>query len=361
MRSIKKLSLLAVCTIIALPGISGAGTAAKAASSSAPSYSIALSNSYAGNSWRQQMISTFQVAGKSAQQQGLVAKWGIVNSDNSASQQISQIQNMILQHWSAITIDAASPTALNGVIAKACAAGIKVIVFDSLATAPCAYEVAYDYVAMGADEANYAASRLGGKGNFLEIRGVAGTSVDNDIHTGIVQALSKYPGIKIVGSVHGNWTETVAQQAVQGILPSLPKVDAVVDQGGDGYGAAQAFKALKLPMPLIIEGNRESELQWWSAQAKSNGYATISVASTPGVASVAFWVAYEVLQGASVPKVVNIPYLKITKADLATWIQATSADGVATPQYSLAWTKKLIDANAKHLPLPAVPLPGQAS
>jgi ribose transport system substrate-binding protein len=361
MKRLKPVAVVCAVVLMLSALVPGSGGTSFAAPGHSASLSIALSNSYAGNSWRQQMIKTYAVAGKTATSQGLIAKWTIVNADNSATQQISQIQNMILQHWSAITIDAASPTALNGVIAKACAAGIKVVVFDSLATAPCAYKVAYNYVSMGLTEANYVAQRLHGKGNVLEIRGIAGTSVDNDIHAGIVKGFAKYPGIKLVGSVHGNWTETIAQQAVQGILPSLPKIDAVVDQGGDGYGCARAFKAANRPTPLIIEGNREDELRWWSQQAKEKGYDTISISSTPGVAAIAFWVAYQVLQGAKVPNTVQVPLLEITKKDLNAWMNATPATGVATPQYSLAWTKKLIDANLHHKPLPPVPLPGQSS
>lgn len=60
----------------------------------------------------------------------------------------------------------------------------------------------------------------------------------------------------------GDWAADVAQRAVAGVLPSLPKIDAVVTQGGDGYGAAQAFAPAKRETPIIIMGNREDELQW---------------------------------------------------------------------------------------------------
>ena len=99
---------------------------------------IVLSNSYAGNTWRQQMLKTWDAASKQALDQHIIAKAGVVNSNNSAPQQASQIENMILQGWQAIVVDAASPTALNGVIQEACDAKITVVVFDSLATAPCA-------------------------------------------------------------------------------------------------------------------------------------------------------------------------------------------------------------------------------
>ncbi len=142
---------------------------------------------------------------------------------------------------------------------------------------------------MGRMQVDYLAKRLNGKGNLLEIRGLAGVSVDDEIHAGIVDELKKYAGMKIVGSVHGDWTQTVAQKQVAGILPTLPKIDGVVTQGGDGFGAAQAIKAAGWPMPIIILGNRQKELAWWAEQKKT-GYETMSVTIPPGASSFAFWV-----------------------------------------------------------------------
>lgn len=319
---------------------------------------IALSNSYAGNGWRQQMLKMWDLAGQHAISIGAIAKTKVVNSNNSAPQQASQISDLTLQGWKAIVIDAASPTALNGVIQQACSAHIVVVVFDSLATAPCAYKVAYNYVEMGRIEADYVAKRLGGKGNVLEVRGIAGTSVDNDIHAGIAEALAKYPAIKLVGSVHGNWTQSIAQKEVAGILPTLPKVDAVVTQGGDGYGTYQAFKAAGRPTPLIIMGNRQDELALWKKLAgEPGGYQTISLSSAPGVSSIAFWVAQQVLAGADVPKTVHVPLLVIRADDLDAWLKAVPPGGVSTPLYGQKWTEQLISANLGHSALPASPIP----
>lgn len=125
------------------------------------------------------------------------SKTKVVNSNNSAPEQASQIENLIVEGWKAIVIDAASDTALNGVIKEATDAGIVVVVFDALATAPSAYKVAYNYVSMGQQEADFVAKRLNGKGNVLEIRGVAGTSVDNDISNAFWVAQQILAGEKV--------------------------------------------------------------------------------------------------------------------------------------------------------------------
>jgi ribose transport system substrate-binding protein len=319
---------------------------------------IALSNSYAGNSWRQQMLTMWNLAAKEAISNHDIAKTKVVNANNSAPQQASQISDLILEGWKSIVIDAASPTALNGIIQQACSAHIVVVVFDSLATAPCAYKVAYNYVSMGQAEAEYVAKRLNGKGNVLEVRGIAGTSVDNDIHKGVVETLAKYPGMKLVGSVHGNWTQSIAQKEVASLLPSLPEVNAVVTQGGDGYGTYEAFKSAGRSIPLIIFGNRQDELQLWKQLSEqSGGYETFSISSAPGVSSIALWVAQQILAGAKVPKTVNVPLLVINQNDLDAWLKAVPQGGVSTPLYDEIWTESLIKANVDHTALPASPIP----
>lgn len=318
---------------------------------------IALSNSYAGNSWRQQMLKTWDRATSDALKAHLIKAAKVVNANASAPEQANQIESLIVEGWDAIVINAASPTALNGVIQEACDQHIVVVVFDGLATAPCAYKVAYDYVSLGRQEADFVAKRLNGKGNVLEVRGIAGVSVDDDIHKGIVDEFVKSPSIKIVGSVHGNWTQTIAQKEVASILPSLPQVDAIVTQGGDGWGTYQAFKAAGRPTPLIVFGNRQDELALWRDLLKENpNYDTFSVSSAPGCASVAFWVAQQVLAGKKVPNMITLPLPVIEKKDLDQWLAVMPTGAVATPVYTQAWSAEVIDANAEGKPLPSSPV-----
>lgn len=321
------------------------------------SKTIALSNSYAGNSWRQQMLKTWDQASSVALKAHLIKATKVVNANASAPEQANQIESLIIEGWNAIVINAASPTALNGVIQEACDQHIVVIVFDGLATAPCAYKVAYDYVGAGRQEADFVAKRLNGTGNVLEVRGIAGVSVDDDFHKGITEEFAKYPGIKIVGSVHGNWTQTIAQKEVASVLPSLPKVDAIVTQGGDGWGTYQAFKAAGRPTPLIVFGNRQDELALWHDLLKENPhYDTFSISSAPGCASVAFWVAQQILAGKKVPKTITLPLPVIEKADLEQWLSVMPTGAVATPVYTREWSVEVIDANAAGKPLPASPI-----
>ena len=306
---------------------------------------IAFSNNYAGNSWRQAMLDSWDKITQEAVKAGIVAAADpFTTAENQATEQAAQIQNMILQGYDAIVINAASPTALNGAIKEACDAGITVVSFDGTVTEPCAWRIAVDFKAMGEGQIDYLAKRFPDGGNLLEIRGLAGVSVDDNIHAGIAEGVKKHPNFKIVGSVNGDWAADVAQRAVAGILPSLPKIDAVVTQGGDGYGAAQAFAAAKREMPVIVMGNREDELQWWKQQKDANGYETMSVSIAPGVSTLAFWVAQQILDGKEVKKDLVVPFLSISQESLEQDLSQTKKGGVANVEYSLEDAQKVIAA-----------------
>lgn len=308
---------------------------------------IALSNNYAGNSWRQAMLQTFEDTGKQAVADGAVAAAdAYTTSENQATEQAAQIQNMILQGYDAIVLNAASPTALNGAVKEACDAGVTVVSFDGIVTEPCAWRIAVDFAAMGKEEVDYIATRLPDGGNLLEIRGLAGVFVDDEISKGIHEGVAEHSQFEIVGSVHGDWAQDVSQKAVAGILPSLPDIVGVVTQGGDGYGAAQAFKAADRPTPLIVLGNRQDELQWWAEQRDANGYETLSLSIAPGVASLAFWVAQQVLDGDEVPKDLTVPFLKITQDTLDESLAGTPEGSVANVLYTLEDAQQVI-ADAK--------------
>jgi ribose transport system substrate-binding protein len=294
------------------------------------------------------MLRSWEKVTKQAVADGVVAAAdSFTTSENQVTEQAAQIQNLILQGYNAIVVNAASPDALNGAVKEACDAGVIVVSFDGIVKEPCAWRIAVDFKQMGKDEVLYLKDKMPKGGNLLEIRGLAGVFVDDEISKGIHEGVAENPQFKIVGSVHGDWDQAKAQAAIAGILPSLPEIGAVVTQGGDGYGAAQAFAAAKRPTPLIIMGNREDELKWWKEQKDASNYETMSVSIAPGVSTLAFWVAQQILDGKEVPKDLVVPFLRIDQGNLEQNLSTTEKGGVANVEYSAADAEKVVTAAKK--------------
>jgi ribose transport system substrate-binding protein len=321
---------------------------------------IGFSNSYSGSDFRKVMVHNWEKVAAQARQTGLIQEAPVVSANNSAPEQATHIQNMVLEGYDAIVVLAASDTALKSVVREACAAGTVVVILASKVNEACAYEVNYDWAEMGRAEIDYVAKRLGGKGNLLEIRGIAGDATDADISAGIHKAARNYPGLKIVHTVYGQWTASIAQREVALALPFLPRIDAVVDQGGDGYGAAMAFKAAGRPLPVIVMGNRQDELALWKQEREANGYRTFSISATPSVSQVGFWVAQQILAGKKVPHVVTVPLVSIYEQDLDAWLATMPKGGAANPFYTQEMVAALIDARRNGTEPPQVAVPNSA-
>ena len=82
-------------------------------------------------------------------------------------------------------------------------------------------------------------------------------------------------------------------------------------------------------------GNRHDELTWWKEQKDASGYETMSVSIAPGVSTLAFWVAQQILDGADVPKDLTVPFLRIDQDNLEENLANTEVGGVANVEYSL--------------------------
>ncbi len=134
-------------------------------------------------------------------------------------------------------------------------------------------------------------------------------------------------------------------------MPSLPDIVGIVDQGGDGYGAAQAFAAAGSPRPTIIMGNRQDELQWWKEQKEKDGYKTWSASIAPGVSTLAFWVAQQILDGRKdIPHDLLVPYLAFTQDDFEAALPKIPKGGVASHEYTQEDAiKAAIEANMKYV------------
>jgi ribose transport system substrate-binding protein len=276
-------------------------------------FKIAVSNSYIGNSWRVQMIKFMEsyVAKNLADKVTL----SVNNAGTDAQKQIAVISDMISDGVSAILINPASDTALNGIIEEACSRGIVVISFDQPVTAPCAYVVAVEFTEIGRIHAQWLADTLGGKGNVIINRGVAGFPADTNMNAGMHGVLEKYPDIKIVGEIFGKWDNAVTQQELTKVLTATPQVDGILNQYA-AYGALQALLNLNRPL-LAMSGQGGNGWRTAMLKYKDKDLKGVSAGDPAVIGAYAVKIAYDILSGnPPADKKVSVPVPTTTTADL---------------------------------------------
>jgi ribose transport system substrate-binding protein len=257
---------------------------------------IGVSNTLVGNGWREEMICSVKAQATAS---GSVSKVIVADRNGSAAEQAADIRNLISAGVNAIVIDPADPTALNSVIAQAASRGIKVVSVDQTVTAPQAYNVTNDQTKYGYLGALWLFKQLHGKGNVVEMRGIAGASADTDRHNGFEQALKKYPGIHVVKSTFTGWQYATGGKQMLDILNSGVKVDGVWTSGID-YTVVNAFKTAGKPLVPIVGADNNQFLKYMLTQYPKLKGAAVTNPATIGGAGTA--VALKLLAGKSVKK-----------------------------------------------------------
>lgn len=310
-------------------------------------YKIGLTNSFNGNTYRQQMEAYAQQAADELIATGEISEFVIVEANNDASKQIQQIENFILEGMDAIIIDPISATALTGAIQEASDAGIPCIIINDgpvESDAELCYQLNFDTIDQMGTLTKYVCDAIGGEGKIIELRGTAGSEFDNIAHEGVMQTLEDYPNIEVVAEVYTDWTGSKAQSELASILPTLDEVDGVITQGGDSYAAVQAFEAAGMDLPVIGGDNRGYFLKWWANEAPE-GYDTLSVSSNPWDGATGVYVACDVLSGQyDIPNEMTHPFAVVTKDQLDQF-KDMGDEEIGTPTYDREWVRETLYNN----------------
>ncbi|HXV44133.1 MAG TPA: sugar ABC transporter substrate-binding protein [Anaerolineae bacterium] len=268
-------------------------------------YKIAVSNSFIGNDWRTQMIQMAKAYVEQPHVAPLIEEFSLVSSGQDVAAQIAQMDNMIASGVDAIILNAASPTAFDAVIRRAADAGVIVVSFDNIVTAPEAVLINEDQVEFGRELARDLVKRLNGKGNVVMVTGVAGTSVDIDRTTGGKEVFAENPDIKVVAEVVGNWDTGTAQKVMADLLATRDDINGVWAQGGTP-GVVQAFTDAGKPF-VPVAGEAENGFRKQLAEHKDEGLVGVSIGQSPGLVAVSIQAALELLQGRELPRVIAAP------------------------------------------------------
>ncbi len=235
-----------------------------------PPWTIGYASSYAGNTWRANVMKRLQdeIIPK-WKKLGLIKDVIITQSNLNDSTQIQQMRQLVDQGVDAIIVCCSNPTALNQTVQYAHDKGVPVFSAVGYLTSPFAVNTSANFVVGGQQLGEWMAKEINGKGNVLVVEGIPGASASDSQNVGVLKALEKYPDIKVAGRVAGMWTDQVAQAEIQKWLATNPgKLDGVIIQSASELGAVRALKQSGRDMVPITVGGELGALCYWRKNQK---------------------------------------------------------------------------------------------
>src|SRR4051794_33024901 len=243
--------VFAVLVLVAI-AVTAAVTASAKPNKPQAKYVLGVSNTLAGNGWREEMICAVKAQALAS---GDVSKVIAISRNGGPTRQIHGLPNLISPGGNAIILNPSDREQLNPVIEEAITQGIVVVAVDQAVTAEGAYVATNDQVAYGRLGAQWLADSLDGKGSVLYMRGIEGVPADDDRNQGFHEVMDKYPDITLK-EVYSGWDYTQGgDEAVQELTAA--DYDGIWTSGID-YTVVNAFDTVgKDPVPVIGADNNE--------------------------------------------------------------------------------------------------------
>jgi len=268
-------------------------------------YRIALANGYIANTWRIQMIQTAKAYAAQPDVAAKLKEFKVVSTGEDVPAQISAINNFIDAGYDAIVVNAQNPTAFGPVIKRAKEAGVVLVAFDNILDTQDAINVNVDQKGLGVLWADWLVKHIPDGGKVLEVRGVAGTSVDTDRHNGIHETLDASGKKWDITEVMGKWDDPTAQKVTADAIATNGPFVGITGQGGD-TGIVQAMIDAKHPM-VPFGGETENGFRKFCAKFAGDGLKCSSAGTGPAQVAVATKTAIAALEGQVVPQSVKLP------------------------------------------------------
>ena len=155
-----------------------------------------------------------------------------------------------------LIISANEAAPMTPIVEEAYDKGIPVILIDRkiLSDKYTAY-IGADNNEIGRAVGNYIASRLGGKGNVVELTGLSGSTPAMERHQGFMAAISRFPEIKLIDKADAAGERAPAEVEMDSMLRRNPKIDAVYAHNDRiAPGAYQAAKKVGREKEMVFVG-----------------------------------------------------------------------------------------------------------
>ena len=241
--------------ILVIAGCTGGGTPSGSAGDGGNgegSYTIGVSNTLTNNGWREEMICSINAQ---ALVSGEVESLSISHRDTDAAGQLEDIRNLIAEDVDAIIVNPADRSALDEALAEATEAGITVVAVDQAVTEESAFVISNDQEQYAYLGASWLFEKMGGSGDVVYMRGIAGAAADDDRDAGFQRALDEFPDINVVFESHTNWDQATGTQQFNDFLATGDNFDGIWTSGIDNVIVDAMIEAGVDLVPIVGADN----------------------------------------------------------------------------------------------------------
>jgi ribose transport system substrate-binding protein len=241
------------------------------------------------------------------------AKLIVVDAQDDSAKMVAGIEDLITKKVSAILINPTDSDAVVPAIQKANDAGIPVFTVDRGANGGTVVaHVASDNVAGGTMAAEFLCKAIGGKGNVVELQGIAGTSAARDRGQGFNDYMTaNCKDAKIVAQQTANFNRDEGLTVFENILQAQPEIAAVFAHNDEMIlGAIQAAEAAKRTGIVFVGFDAVDD----AVKAVNDGKLAATVAQQPAeIGRLGVESAIKYLNGETVPASIPVPLSLVTK------------------------------------------------
>ncbi|MBM7868024.1 ribose ABC transporter substrate-binding protein RbsB [Heliobacterium gestii] len=206
------------------------------------------------------------------------AKLVVMDAQDDASKQVSQVENLIQQKVDIILLNPTDSDGLVTAVKDANKANIPVVTLDrSVSGGDVVSHIASDNVAGGKLAADFVVKSLNGKGKVAELEGIAGTSAARDRGQGFHSLIDNEKDIKVAAKQPADFNRSKGMTVMENILQSQPDIQAVFCHNDEmALGALQALQAAKKNVILVgFDGGADA------VKAVQDGKMSATVAQQP--------------------------------------------------------------------------------
>lgn len=235
----------------------------------------------------------------------------VLDSQNDPAKEVSNMEDITVKNVDIVLLNPVDSDSAIASVMIANSSDLPVITVDRVSNGgEVVSHIASDNIAGGEMAANYLIEQLGGKGNIVELEGIAGSSATRDRGQGFEDGI-KNSEFNLVAKQSADFDRTKGLSVMENIIQSKGEIDAVFAQNDEmALGAQKALEDAKMNDVLVVGFDATDD----AVDAVKSGKMAATVAQQPIlIGEVAVEAVHKVLSGDKIESYIPVELKLITK------------------------------------------------